>query len=193
MSFTRDFHDANHDFSAFRDEILSHIGGGKLIDLEKAGQSDPVVTGETNIAAMFDQYSGVDALHLANRQLRLVALRVQWCRNWATFTIRYKRRSGAATEYMKRVEAIQSDKGWLYPHLTVQAYLDKRGDASEILGCGIVKTKDLYDHIHLNMPNLQIQRCNEGNQFLVVPFCDLQRARKDIIVFGSDYQMKQAA
>jgi hypothetical protein len=52
---------------------------------------------------------------------------VQWGNARNTFTIRYKRASGAKTEYQKRSEAILNNKGYLYPYLTIQAYLDKRG------------------------------------------------------------------
>ena len=68
MSFTNDFSDANRDFSLFRNELLSHIKGD-LIDIE---------TKDSELAKLFDQYSGIDAVQVVNRQLRAVAIRVQW-------------------------------------------------------------------------------------------------------------------
>jgi hypothetical protein len=182
MSFIKDFTDANADFSLFKNELLSHIKGD-LINIE---------TDDTKLADMFDQYSGIDAFQIVNKQLRGVAIRVQWGNDWGTFTIRYKRKSGAKTEYQKRSEAIFSDKGYLYPYLTIQAYLDKRGCSQSILSCGVIKTLDLYQYLFVNMPNLKIRQCPEGNDFLHVTFKELIKARCNILVFG-DSKQKQAA
>ena len=182
MSFTNDFSDANKDFSLFRNELLSHIKGD-LVDIE---------TKDTELAKLFDQYSGIDAVQVVNRQLRAVAIRVQWGKAWDTFTIRYKRKNGSKTEYQKRAEAILNDRGYLYPYLTIQAYLDKRGDATSLLSCGVVKTKDLYQYMFANMPLIQTKPCPEGNTFLYVSFEELERDKANILVFGDKFSKRVA-
>jgi hypothetical protein len=180
MSFKDEFKDANTDFTAFHNELLKHIRGDQIIDIE---------TADTKLAKLFDVYSGVDAIQVVDKQLRTIALRVQWGNAWNTFTIRFKRASGAETEYQKRVKAIFGNKGYIYPYLTVQAYLDKRNDAKEILSCCVVRTEDLYKHIIQNMPNIRQRVCNEGNVFLYVDFDDLIKNKKiETVYFGSFFE-----
>lgn len=184
MSFSKDFSDANSDFSMFKKELLTHIKGD-LVNIE---------TNDSQLANLFDQYSGIDAFQIVNKQLRGVAIRVQWGHDWRTFTIRYKRKNGSKTEYQKRSEAIFSDKGYLYPYLTIQAYLDKRNDPDKILSCAAVKTLALYKYIYVNMPNLKTRQCPEGNDFLHVGFDELSKAGVEMIAFGSSYNdVNQAA
>lgn len=183
MSFINDLEDANQDFARFKSELLSHIKGD-LVDIE---------TRDSSLAKLFDQYSGIDAIQVINKQLRAVAIRVQWGKSWDTFTIRYKRISGAETEYQKRAKAILSDKGFLYPYLTIQAYLDKRGNATRINSCGVIKTVDLYQYIFQNMPSIGIRPCKEGNLFLHVPFEKLVKDGANIIVFGDDHIKQRVA
>lgn len=176
MSFTKDFADANADFSRFKAELLSHIKGD-LRDVEM--DNSP-------IAKMFDAYCGVDSFQIIDNQVRGVAIRVQWKVNYKTFTIRYKRANSTKTEYEKRAEAILGDRGFIYPYLTIQAYLDKRGDAQSVLSCCIVKTYDLYHYIFKNFPRLKTRKCPEGNEFLFISFSELKKSGIKIILFGID-------
>ena len=100
---------------------------------------------------------------------------------WDTFTVRFKRKSGAKTEYQKRAEAILNNRGYLYPYLTIQAYLNKRGDATSLLSCGVVKTKDLYQYMFSNMPSIRSEVCPEGNTFLHIKFAELQRNNANML------------
>lgn len=115
------------------------VGGGKIIPIES-------VT-DDSMTEMLDRYSGIDAWHLSDgQQMRGVASRVQWGNAWNTFTVRYTRDSGAKTEYEKRKFDIESNAGWLYPHLTVQAFIGgKKGENGELLSVAVIKTKSLID------------------------------------------------
>ena len=115
------------------------VGGGKIIPIESV--TDDAMT------EMLDRYSGIDAWHLSDgRQMRGVASRVQWGNAWNTFTVRYSRDSGAKTEYEKRKFDIESNAGWLYPHLTVQAFIEgRKGDNGDLLSVAVIKTKSLID------------------------------------------------
>jgi len=119
--------------------IQRMVGGGQIIPIES-------VTNDA-MTEMLDKYSGIDAWHLSQaRQVRGVASRVQWGNAWNTFTVRYSRDSGAKTEYEKRLADIKSNAGWLYPHLTVQAFIDgKKGGDGCLLSVAVIKTKSLID------------------------------------------------
>lgn len=184
MSFERDLSDANSDFAKFAPALLSRIKG-QLIYLE----TDP-----GPLPQMFDKYSGIDAIQVVDNNMRGIALRVQWGRDYRTFSIRYKRKSGAKTEYEKRRNAIFGGKGYLYPYLTIQAYLDKRGAAKRLLSCCVVRTMDLYQYIEDNIVCLERTKkvAPDGNEFLVVGFDELATAGFTTIIFSSD-QLQQAA
>lgn len=123
------------------------IADGEIISLEQAQKS--------NLARLLDIYAGFDALQIRqDGMLRGIASRIQTldrtpttCRRlfpYNTFTVRAARESGTKTELDKRRDAIQSD-GCLYPHLTVQAYLESfDGDWMSI---AVIKTADLIEII----------------------------------------------
>lgn len=172
MSFIKDFKDANRSWTSIKKEIEKHIKG-TLTDIE---------TKDNELADMFDQYSGIDAVQVVNKQMRGVAMRVQWGANYKTFSIRFKRKSGADTEYKKRTKAIFSNYGYWYPYLTIQIYLDNKKD-NNILNVGVVKTLDLYQYIFENMPTIQKRTCPEGNEFLAVGFDELVEDNRNILIF----------
>lgn len=119
--------------------IKSRLGGGEIVPVESVA--------DKGMATMLDQRSGIDAWHLSqDKQVRGIASRVQWGTPWNTFTVRYSRDSGAKTEYEKRKSDINSGAGWLYPHLTVQAFLSgDKANGGCLLSVGIIKTKSLID------------------------------------------------
>ena len=115
--------------------IAGLCGGGEL---------RPVELSSDDMAEQLDMLAGIDAWQIVkDTGIRGLAVRVQWCpESYETFTVRYERRNGAKTEYAKRVEAMVDDRrGWLFPHLTCQAYLTER---EIMLSVAVVRTKDLY-------------------------------------------------
>lgn len=93
-----------------------------------------------------DQIAGYDGLQIWRSVMRGFALRVQWERNYRTFTIREDRPSKAITEYDKRMMAVEhSDDGYMFPHWTIQAYMDLPGGS--IFSIGLAKTRELYPWI----------------------------------------------
>lgn len=120
--------------------IKGRLGGGEIVPVESVA--------DKGMATMLDQRSGIDAWHLsADKQVRGIASRVQWSNTpWNTFTVRYARDSGAKTEYEKRKHDIHANAGWLYPHLTVQAFIaGGKTETGSLLSVGIIKTKSLID------------------------------------------------
>jgi len=145
---------------------LQKIIGGDLIHVES-------IT-EISFAKDLDQLSGIDAWHIVKgKAIRGIASRVQECKlNWKTydtFTVRKSRKNSKnATEYEKRKDAIYSNKGWLYPHLTIQAYV-----SSKINGClrsfAVAETKKIIDFIDSGQS--KIRTCANA-AFYVIPWDD---------------------
>ncbi|MBU1289908.1 hypothetical protein KKG85_01550 [Patescibacteria group bacterium] len=105
--------------------------------------------------------------------MRGIASRVQFGNtDWKSFTVRYKRSSGATTEYEKRKLAIYGDRGLLYPYLTVQAYVKEN---NEFMSAGVIKTKDLFNC--LDDPKLYEIRKNksDGNIFRFVRWSKIKK------------------
>jgi hypothetical protein len=177
-NWASDMQAANNLFATFIGEISSQMKG-ELISTELEGGK---------LAEIFDRYAGIDAVHVWGGGVRGVAVRIQWGTNYKTFTIRYKRTTGAATEYAKRLAAVRGNDGALYPYLTIQAYADRR-DGGRLLSYAIVKTSDLYEYIAGRMRDvngvisgIRFNRCPEGNIFLYVSFGELIEAGVNCIV-----------
>ncbi len=118
-----------------------------------------------------DNYSGVDwVCRTPANQIFSIAARIQFDRDWRTFTVRYKRPTGSATELEKRLDAVKND--FFYPTYTLQAYIDE--NKKQALSCGIVKTKVLYKYILENLDSLQIRtNKKDGVQFVFVKWDDV--------------------
>lgn len=116
-----------------------------------------------------DVYAGVDFLQLTkDHHVRGIASRVQrgWS-NYKTFTLRYWKKSGHATEIAKRV--ISEDKEYLRPGVTVQAYLNKEG--TDLVRVGVVRTKDLYRLYNTNPDLFSYKKTKKGDAgFLYIAF-----------------------
>ena len=160
--------------------VSKGCGGGELVPVENATDDD--------MAAQLDMLAGIDAWQMhSEKGLRGIASRVQEGKAWDTFTIRYARANGQETEYAKRIRALDEvEQGWLYPHLTIQAYVND--EHSELLSCAVVRTCDLFraaqhaeaegipdareifDHGH----TIYLNRAYDNNEFIVVPWDMLQ-------------------
>lgn len=160
-----------HDFERLVWPVIKDaLGGGRVVPVETVAEAE--------FARDLDVLAGIDVWHIAQGDagIRGIASRIQWGhRNWRTFTVRYSRRSGYATEYHKRCAALNGGHGFLYPHITVQAYIDKRPDGA-LLGCGMAYTSDV---IALADPDNESRRRTnpqDGSTFLVVSYDDLKAA-----------------
>jgi hypothetical protein len=115
---------------------LPIIGGGELKPVEAVSSE--------SFTEDLDLLAGIDAWQII-RQIPIVRgleSRVQWGTNYQTFSIRYSLPSGQPTEFEKRQQAIQNrERGDLFPHITVQAYLDRPGGA--LLSAAAIRTEAL--------------------------------------------------
>jgi hypothetical protein len=114
--------------------VHGHLGGGDLLRLEGLGEKT---------AYLLDVHAGIDGFQVHRQNgLRGIAHRAQVTpKPYNTFTVRMARESGAATEFAKRVQAIQSNVGWLYPAITIQAYAQTWD--GPVLSVGVAYTSDI--------------------------------------------------
>jgi hypothetical protein len=143
------------------ESLLEQVSGrkGKLISCE-VSHDLPLF--------YLDRKAGIDYLWIDAVGIRGVATRCQWGTNYKTFTIRKERTTGETTEMVKRLDSFAKG-GYLYPHWTIQSYLDNRKD-NTLLCCGVIETKSLFDYVNLLKTELAEQRAFDGNVFIVVPF-----------------------
>lgn len=149
--------------------IKKHVGGGELMRME--GRPD------IELAQKLDILSGIDGWHIHQRGMRGIASRVQQGFAYNTFTIRTSRDNGAETEYAKRVEAISSDGGWIFPHLTVQAYVKTKN--GPILSVGIAKTADIIEFIEKGLHKM---RRTSNAEFAVCCWGEMKKHGYKVIV-----------
>lgn len=118
--------------------IKAKCGGGEIKPVE--------VIRDNEIARDLDVLAGIDIWQtITGIGCRGIASRVQFGSTaWDTFTIRYSRESGAKTEYQKRLEAINSSRGIIYPYLMCHAYISMD---DQLLSCGLARTVDIFDAI----------------------------------------------
>jgi hypothetical protein len=149
--------------------VRKHFGGGELLLME--GRPD------MELARLLDMRAGIDGWHLMqNGGIRGIASRIQKGEKvWATFTVRKSRQSGAETEFQKRRDAILSNNGQIYPHLTVQAYT--RTVTGPIMAAAVCKTSDLIDFIERGLAAVR-PTCNA--EFYVCPWDTMKHEGYDV-------------
>ena len=178
--------DSSHDFVNIVWPIVKdRFGGGTIIPVE--------ITTKYEFAKELDMLAGIDAWHiLENRMgLRGIASRVQWGRPYNTFTIRIALASGHDTEYQKRLYALNNpDLNLIYPHITCQAYLDKKG--GNLLSAAIIKTKDLMSIFNECYNLFKPQKAPGGNMFKAIPWLLFEAMEEqELIEFYSYYQSEE--
>lgn len=131
--------DAGNSFNAFVDlvaPVIEKWTGGEVANIED-------VT-DKGVANKLDTVAGVDAWDIkTDTGIRGVASRCQPIGPFDTFTVRYKRSSGAETEFQKRKRQINNN--YLYPHWTVQAYYDDNDWRLE--SAAMAKTQEIIKFI----------------------------------------------
>jgi hypothetical protein len=131
--------------------IKNLLNGGRIIRIEGSDEE---------ICKFLDTKCGTDYFqYYQYYDLTVgVASRVQYGKNWRTFTVRKERESGNLTEFEKRKVAIEN--GGIYPFLTMQIYVVD----GDINGIGIAKTKDLIEYIESGYANVTHTRSDKIGQ-----------------------------
>lgn len=110
------------------------------------------VESESHVLAKdLDVLAGIDGFQKLPQKgvMRGIASRIQWTdKDWKTFTIRKNRGSGAETELKKRLYALAHlDKGFFYPHLTIQAYITERR-VGTLISVAVTRTTELIPYAY---------------------------------------------
>lgn len=163
--WTVDLSDSVEALNSIKETVLAKLISGKIHTVECS---------DNEILMLLDQKSGVDYIRENETGLQGIAARVQWVGDiqpYNTFTIRKERKSGAQTEFEKRMQQIE--QGYFYPAFTLQAYFDNR-ELNKLKSIAIVGTKKLYEFIKQNINNPDKVYTNKSdNTFLYVHWSDL--------------------
>lgn len=139
-------------------EICPYIGGGQLRSLEL----------ETNNG--LDQAGGIDGYQLLSTGIRTIAQRTQFIDDYAkpaTYTIRQTRQSGAATEYLKRIDAIRC--GYDLPALVIQSYVSE--ERQFVWRLAITHGRPFYEYVFRHEEHWASHWARDGSaKFMVVPW-----------------------
>ena len=113
--------------------------------LEQLLEGDIVSTeGEEKVGRLLDIRAGIDAiLDHSKYGLFGIGVRIQYGRDYRTFTIRKQRESQAKTEYAKHTSALAEDA--MTTKLNIHAYIDEK--SGTLLSAAIARTRDIYDCI----------------------------------------------
>lgn len=163
-----------------------------IAGLMNGGYILPVEGDDNEVCRMLDMTCGTDYFQVYQKSGLVygIASRFQYGKNWASFTVRKARQSGAATEYEKRKKAIE--RGGIYPYLTMQAYIDE--NSGEVNGLATVKTTDLMRFVDDGLACEQHTRQDKiGQAAFYVAFWDkMQRAGYKVLIYESE-KNKQTA
>lgn len=145
--------------------VRGALRGGELLRMEGSPEK---------IAYLLDVRAGIDGFQVHDTHgLRGIASRVQvTSRPYNTFTIRTERESGVDTEYIKRRDAITSQDGWLYPALTIHAYV-KTWDGP-LLSAGVAYTSDIIECIERGWCTFNSVTRNGAATFAVVDWQEMK-------------------
>ena len=157
--------------------IAQLLNGGRIMQVE----------GDDNeICRMLDTTCGTDYFQVYEKSGLVygIASRFQYGKNWASFTVRKARQSGAMTEYEKRRRAIE--RGGIYPFLTMQAYIDEKTGCVNALG--IAKTTDLMEFVDFGLAQEQHTRHDKIGQaaFYVAYWDKMKQAGYNVMVYDTE-------
>lgn len=121
-------------FERYLRQPLEKILDGRIVQSEGNGE----------VGKLLDTQAGIDALLVHPRFGVLgIAVRIQYDKNWRTFTVRMKRETQARTEFSKLLAA--QTNGGITPKLMVHAYVDR--EKQTLLGAAVAKVEDVYQCI----------------------------------------------
>jgi len=121
------------------------------------------------LAHDFDRLSGIDIWQVENKNGIIgIANRIQWTnKDWASFTIRAKLKSGYETEYQKRVRALKSNGKYIYPYITIQSYIEEPRRQGKLISMGMGFTKDIFKMIDEGRFEIKINPTDETEFYAV--------------------------
>ena len=177
--FEKDFQKAYNFYQQHKAEINEIFKKNKLFNIE---------FDSAELSRLFDLYAGIDYVVCQSSQRKLfgIASRINFNPNHHKHvTIRYKRKSGAPTEYQKRVSSILNKSGEIYATITMQidAIQDKENpNKQKILRAIVFESDKLYMAIHKNLEffekTFMIENHQDGNLFFKIPSSAIEEMGK---------------
>lgn len=179
----RDLEDSAYDFQRLVWPVIRpFIGFGELKTVES-----------TVNESIHDLLAGIDAWQVFNHSgvIRGIASRVQWMDELPsvkrTFTIRLARANQRATEYEKRCHAINHmDKGYLFPHLSIQGYATLPRGQGRLLAAAATTTVDLYRYAQKYPQRKPKVNPVDGVLFTAWRWKELELAGKEVMVVDAE-------
>lgn len=161
MAFANDFKKAHYAYMLNKD-VIENSFNGKLFNIELESNK---------FGELFDKYASTDILLKTNNNLIYgIALRVNFNKHWHNcITIRYKRSSGAKTEYEKTIESIQAK--------AINSYLGIQFDVDEnnLIKTGVIYNRyDLFNYLNNNLDHYLVHNSHQvkedGNIMLYIDY-----------------------
>lgn len=123
---------------------------------------------------LLDKYGCVDAVALIGGALYGIELRVQWDTNYASFSLRKRRATGAPTEWAKLNHLMSPEQAdAIKPAYTFQAFAFEDGKG-RCLEWGLAETRALIDWVWSHKDKVAIKETwADSNEFIAIPFDDL--------------------
>src|SRR6266702_375825 len=139
--------------------IAEWCGGGEYCPVETKA--------DISLAKDLDILAGIDGFQKRPQRgvMRGIASRIQWGdKAWNTFTLRKSRSSKVDTELKKRLwQLAHRHEGYLYPHITVQAYITQRR-VGDLLSVALAHTHELIPYAYKAFATLGVfERQNRFN------------------------------
>lgn len=179
----RDLSDSAYDFLRVGWPVIgSWFGGGDLRPVEAVQAEE--------FAKDIDVLAGIDAWQIDRNRggIRGIASRVQWMQAgmppYDSFTSRFSRPSGVATEWDKRLLGLKEPfEGWIFPALTAQIYVQEPRRQGPLLYACAMFTIDLYTFAR-DYPNLLDRKSNgDGTTFNAIWIPDLKATQRKVEVY----------
>lgn len=114
--------------------------------------------------------AGIDGFIIRDGMVYFFASRVQFGRNYQSFSIRGYRPTGAKTEFTKLQQAIEKCEPM--PTYHVQCFVAADEQAATV---AVARTIDLVQYVENH--NAEKRRTSTGEEFFVVPFSAIERIR----------------
>lgn len=134
---------------------------------------------DNQLARLFDMYAGIDyiAYNIRHKSMFGVASRINFNPKHHKFvTIRYKRTSGAKTEFEKRLKSILQDNSSIYASITMQIdALERKNDKENhnLIRAIVFESDKLYLAINDNISFFENKYMetnhSDGNSFFRLP------------------------
>jgi len=139
--------------------VADLIGGGEVISMESS---------DDRLRRLFDSTSGIDAWQYRDGVgMWGIASRVQPIgRDYSSFTVRDRRRSGARTEFEKLWEAVNADDGRVAPYWFVQAYMNT--ESTSLLSVGVARMRSVLEFIRIDCDEQDKRTCHDGSSSFFV-------------------------